>query len=108
MKTAKQIFEDQFYFLRDFLNYKTTPARLEEIVIGCMEKYAEQFKAQPRGISPMEQFRKSTYTENEVRSIITQVKEKCAIGAEIDYYDYDSCRIDQQSIRDIDCEDLLK
>lgn len=39
--TKEKIFDDQFYFLRDFLMYKSTPVRLKDIVLDCMQKYAD-------------------------------------------------------------------
>lgn len=42
--TKEEIFDREFYFLQNFLNYKTTPPRLKEIILNCMERYADQFK----------------------------------------------------------------
>lgn len=42
MKTKEQIFDDEFYFLRSFLALRSTPERLKDIVLGCMEKYADE------------------------------------------------------------------
>ena len=42
MSNIKQeIFDKEFYFIRDFFHYKTTPSRLKHMIFNTMENYAE-------------------------------------------------------------------